>query len=160
MIEITGTFRKCSSFVRENKAARGGPPLYGSTFRQSERSGLLYLGLDALGLGATNSQSVGHPHEFGERFGAHFPHHMAAVHLYRDFGDTDFGCDLLVHESGSDQYDHLLFARREGIVAGSDARPRLVAVPPRPVAVEPELHGIEQLLVAKRLGEKLHRPGL
>src|ERR1700674_3456049 len=76
----------------------------------TKETGQLHLGLGALGGCARESQSIGHPHQVGERAGFHFAHEVAAMDLHGNFADAEIGGDLLVAAAGNDPRPPLLFA--------------------------------------------------
>src|SRR5271155_2824844 len=74
--------------------------------------------------------------------------------LHGDFAHADLCRDLLIHQTCSDKAYHLLFARSERLVKC------LVLGTPYAVTVERYLDCVEEVLVAKRLGEKFYCSGL
>ena len=61
---------------------------------------------------------VRHSGELGERGGLHLAHHVASVHLHRDFADADVAGDLLVETAPHDLHHDLALAgaeRREAL---------------------------------------------
>jgi hypothetical protein len=59
---------------------------------------------------ARKSKGIGHPHQVGECLGIQLLHKIVTVNLHGDLRNSNFSCDLLVHQSDSDQTHHLLFA--------------------------------------------------
>src|SRR5262249_58809058 len=88
---------------------------------------------------------------------------LAAVHLYGRLAQLQFACNLLVRAPGDDQRHDVPLARRERRETPLQSRDELGVFAPDAIAIDPCLHGIEQLLLAQGLGQELdgsrfHRP--
>jgi hypothetical protein len=105
-------------------------------------------------------ERLGLADEVGERPDPHLAHDIAAVDLDRDLAEADQGGDLLVHQAGGDMAHHLALARRQGLVLGADVALGRGFGTVLGIALERRRHGIEHVLVAKRLGEEIDRAGL
>jgi hypothetical protein len=72
-----------------------------------------YLGLVAREqeLGATNSQRFGLSHQIGQRPRTHLLYDMPAMDLHGNFGKSEFGRYLFVHEARRYQSQNLALAR-------------------------------------------------
>jgi len=105
-------------------------------------------------------QDVAHPHELGQGLRSHLAHDLSTVDLDGHLAHAELAGDLLVHAPEDHQRHDLAFARREG----GKALPQVLqdgGLPAlRTVALDAGVDRIEQLLVAKRLGEELDGPGL
>src|SRR6516164_143415 len=80
---------------------------------------------------------------------------MTAVNLYRDLAHADLAGHLLVHQSGSDEGHHLELARREHFELGLELGHAFFLLPPLAVALQRIGDGIQEILIAERLGEEI-----
>ena len=80
------------------------------------------------------------------------------MHFYGDYAHTELGRDLLVHHSGRDEADDLLFSRCQRLETGSYFANRFVLGAALTVAVERNLNRIEEILFPERLGEEFKAP--
>src|SRR5262245_9891222 len=78
--------------------------------------------------------------------------------LYGDFGHADLGRYLLVQISRCDKSDDLLLAIGEALVSLPEVGYRSFASASRPITIESDTDGIEQILIAKWLGQEFDRP--
>src|SRR4029434_4616379 len=76
------------------------------------------------------SKSIVHSYQISERFRAELLHDVVPVNLYGDLDNSNFSCNLLVHQSGSDQAHYLLLARAEPIVSVPQIVNLLIGFPP------------------------------
>src|SRR5262245_60623776 len=117
-------------------------------------------GSGALRLVSHQLEHVGHSAEFGKRTSLHLLHRPAAMHLHRRFGDADIVGNLFAQAAAR----HLNYDLALPGAQGGEALPKgdqvLVILPPRTIAGQAKLNGIEKILVAERLGEELDRTPL
>src|SRR5690606_6230977 len=98
--------------------------------------------------------------EITDRPRFHLAHHAAAMELHGDHADAEIVGDLLVEPAERDRAHHLALARRKARLVFDEAAhdPRFDAL--RDIALDPGRNGIEQGLVAHRLGEEIDRARL
>src|SRR3974390_3606068 len=82
------------------------------------------------------------------------------MHLYGGFGGADVGGNLFVQTTGRDPDHALTLAGAERVEALPDHIQCFLALPPRTIAREAGLDGVEQVLLAERFGEELDGPSL
>lgn len=73
------------------------------------------------------------------------------------FAQTEFGGDLLVRKAGDDALEDLTLARRQRLETNLEIRKSRAGASPVAVKVDCAANGVEQVLVPKRLGQKLDR---
>ena len=100
----------------------------------------------------------GHPAELGKRAGLHLLHRPASMHLHRSLGDPDIVGNLFAQAAASNLNNDLALPGTEGPEALPQNRQIPVGLPPCMIAREPELDGVEKVLIAERLGQELNRP--
>jgi hypothetical protein len=71
------------------------------------------MGQQTGSLKSAEFQLVRHSHQVGNRGGIHLPHHLAAMHLGRDFTDSELVGNFFVRKSICDQVQYFPLARRE-----------------------------------------------
>src|SRR5579859_2781211 len=84
-------------------------------------AGRLVSGVMIARNGLARAQALGHAHQVRQRFRLHLAHQIAAVDLDRDLAEFQAPGDLLVHQAGGDEAEHIPFARRETVEAVSQA---------------------------------------
>ena len=62
------------------------------------------------------AQTLGHPHEVGERGSPHLLHDAAAMDFDRRLGGAQAIADELVEQPGGDECEYLAFAGRQRFV--------------------------------------------
>src|SRR5262245_38533962 len=72
-----------------------------------------------------------------------------------NFAEPEVAGGLLVHAATDAERHDLAFARRQRTVALLQSRPGRGRPPPSTVALDPELDGVEQLLIVESLGLEL-----
>src|SRR5712671_1320625 len=107
-----------------------------------------------------NAQGLGHAHELRQRRGVHFFHDMAAVNLNRNFAQTDFGGDLLVHQTGDDEGHDLPLARAERVEEAAQLGVCVIFLPRPTVPLERRRNRIQHVLVAERFLQEVDRARL
>src|SRR3984893_10508117 len=110
-----------------------------------------------LQLFSPNTEYVRHSHQIGQRLCGHLPHDVSAVNLDRDFAHAEIGRNLLVHQTARDKCHHLLLARGQRLKPPAQLAHDGFAGPSSAVSLESEPYRIEQVLLAKGLGEDLDR---
>src|ERR1700730_14905623 len=106
------------------------------------------------------AELLGHPNQVNRRFCLHLPHDVTALNLDGDLTRPELGGDLSV-ELPSDHLAHYLaLALREHLEPLPQYRNFRPLLPSRPVPFECLLYRVEQILIPKRLGQKLHGAGL
>ena len=99
-----------------------------------------------------NTECIGHPHQVGQRTGAHLPHHIAAMHLGSDFADPKFTRNLLVHQTRRDQAKYLLFTPGQCFETSKRLGNRTFSDATITIALERKLNRIEKILFAEWFG--------
>ena len=74
------------------------------------------------------------------------------MHLGRNFGDSEFTGDLLVHQPRRDQAQYLLFTGRQRFETGARLQNRAFSGATVTIALERELNRIEKILFTKWFG--------
>src|SRR5215510_5196782 len=105
-------------------------------------------------------KGIRHSHQISERFRAKLLHDVVPVNLYGDLDNSNFCCNLFVHQSGGDQAHHLLFTPTERMVSATQLVYLLIGFSPLAVAIERFSDSIQKVLLPNRLGKKLNRTGL
>src|SRR5215472_12574648 len=98
---------------------------------------------------------VSHSAELGKRTGFHLLHRPAAMYLHGSFGNADVVGNLFAQAAARHLNDDLALPRAQRGEALPEVRQSLFIFPPRTIARKAELNGVEQVLVAERLGQKL-----
>src|SRR5262245_34457861 len=80
---------------------------------------------------------------------------MAAMHLHRGFGDADIVGNLLAEATAHDLYHDFPLAGAQRCEALPEGGQDFFALPPCAIAGEPELNGLEEILIAERLRQEL-----
>jgi hypothetical protein len=80
--------------------------------------------------------------------------------LHRGLAGVELRRDLFVQQTGHDECHDLTFALRQGSVPPSQLGQICPPMPRSAVTVNRLLNSVEELLVTKRLREKVHRTGL
>ena len=81
-----------------------------------------------------------------------FVHDVATMNLHGNFAHSKLGRDLLVHQTRRDQTDHLLLTGGQRLEASPQIVNSLVLGAPAAIAFKRHLNGVQEVLVAKRLG--------
>src|ERR1700722_9474191 len=105
-------------------------------------------------------EHFGHPDEIRQGSCAHFAHRRAAVDFHGDLADAEIAGHLLVHLAGCYQLHDLQFPGRERSKPLLHLRKIALDRPPLPVTGDGGHHGVEHVLVVKRLGKKAHSAAL
>src|SRR5262249_54449430 len=105
-------------------------------------------------------QLVSDPCQIRERTGGHFSHDLSAMHLDGDFADTELCCDLLVEAACNHTEHDFALALRQSFKASAQLMHRALVLDTSAILVYAGIDGIQQLLLAKRLGQKLDGPPL
>src|SRR5262249_47331998 len=90
--------------------------------------------------------------------GLHLLHRPAAMHLHRGFGDADVVRDLLAEAPACDLDDDLALPGAQRFEALPQRRQVLFILPSCTIARQADLNGIEEVLIAERLGQELDGP--
>lgn len=98
---------------------------------------------------------VGNVDEFGEGFGAHFLHEMAAMGLDGAFGHAELGSDLFVEFADDDAGEDLFFAVAQGLEGGAEAVLLFVNDALFATAAKGDANGFEECLSFDGLGQKI-----
>ena len=105
-----------------------------------------------------NPQFLCHSDQLGQRSRIHFLHHLAAMDLDGDFAGAQFARDLFVEQTRDHPgHDFTLASgqRIKSLAQLGGFRPLLTRAA---VAFQRLLNRVEQILIAKGFGEKLHAP--
>src|SRR4051812_8597665 len=114
------------------------------------------FGSAALRLLGYQLQLFCHLAEREERMGLHLSHQTAAVHLYRGFGDADIAGNLFAEATARDLNHDLALPGAQRRKALPESDQILFILPPSMIAREAELNGVEEFLIAERLGQELN----
>src|SRR5258706_4345113 len=137
--------------------------------RNYYRSEAMDIGLwgNDLGLGSYPARTgelvsklICHVHQFRERAGLHFRHYLAAMDFDSFLADAKFESNLFVKHAGDHQHHHFSLSRRQRIETRTQVREFSAVFSGTLIATNRERNGVEQILIAERLGEKLYRAGL
>ena len=101
-------------------------------------------------------ESFGHSDQLGYRIRPHLAHDATALDFYRDFRGPQFGSDFLVRPARNNQLQDLPLALRESLETRAQCRGIGLRLTCSAIAFERLLNRIEQILIPKGLGEKLH----
>ena len=105
-------------------------------------------------------QFVSHPHQIYQRFGFHLMHEVSAMNFYRKLADSKFGGDLFVQTAFNDFKHDLTFARRQQRKSSSDFQQDRLCLSPHPILVNSNMNCVYQILMTKRLRQKIDRASL
>src|ERR1700754_5232383 len=100
-------------------------------------------------------QLFGHSAEREKRASLHLFHQTAAVHLHRGFGDADIAGNLFAEATSRDLNHDLALPGAQRREALPEDDQTLFILPPDTIASETELDGVEEFLIAERLGQEL-----
>ena len=103
---------------------------------------------------------VGHPHQIHQRFGFHLMHQVSAVNFYRKLANPKFGGDLFVQTAFDDLKHDLTLTRRQQRKSTSDFQQDRLRLSPHPILVNSSMNCVYQILMTKRLREKIDRASL
>src|SRR5262249_49742060 len=78
----------------------------------------------------------------------------------RHLADADIAGDLLIETAADNVLHYFALAGRERLEALAHRTKRLFALAPRPIACQAKLNRIQQILIAKWLGQELNRSAL
>jgi hypothetical protein len=79
------------------------------------------------------------------------------MHLGRDFGDSEFTGDLLVHQTRRDQAQYLLFTAGQCLEMCTRLQYRTFSDATATIALERELNRIDKILFAEWFGQEFDR---
>ena len=105
-------------------------------------------------------QLVSHPGQMRQRSGIHLSHDLATSCFYSDLADAEVVSDLLVGAAGHHQGHYLALTGGEGFKARAYRGDCLYFLPPCAISSESLLNGVQQILIAERLGQELDRSTL
>src|SRR5205823_3259623 len=108
---------------------------------------------------AGNPEASGVLDELSQRPGPHLQHDLPALFLDRGFRGAELAGDLLVEEAGDDSGHHVPFARGQGVVPATKLGELLPLRSGDAITVDRVSNGVEEILLAKRLRQKLDRTG-
>src|SRR4249920_1120076 len=115
-----------------------------------------YAGSGALRLLGHQLEFIGHSAELGKRTGLHLLHRPAAMHLDCGLGDPDIKGNLFAKPAARNLNHDLALPGAERGETLPEVRQSFFIFPPRTIARKTELNGVEEVLVAERLGQKLN----
>src|SRR5215831_2076311 len=92
-----------------------------------------------------------------QRSRIHLSHDLATSCFYSDLADAEVVGDLLVEAAGYHQSHHLALTGGEGFKARAYRGGCLFVLPPCAISSEALLNGVQQVLIAERLGQELDR---
>src|ERR1700722_3481952 len=98
---------------------------------------------------------IRHPAERRQRTGLHLVHQTTAMHFHSRLGDADVAGNLLAEAAARDLNHDLAFPGAQRAKACLELGQCLLALPTRTIASEADLNGVEEVLIAKRLGQEL-----
>src|SRR6202030_417947 len=108
---------------------------------------------------AWESQVLGHADQISQRFRQHFVHDVTAMKLDSFLSGSQFRGDLFIEHSRNDTRRHFALTRRKKYVTRTQPRQLSLQVARSAIAPNRLLDGVEQILLAKRLGKKPDRTG-
>src|SRR6516225_8276229 len=82
------------------------------------------------------------------------------MHLHGGFGNTDIACNLFAEAAVRDLNHDLAFPGAQRLESLPESGQSFFILPPGTIASEAELNGIEEVLIAERLGKELNRAAL
>src|SRR5215471_14492820 len=92
-----------------------------------------------------------------KRFCLHLFHRPAALNLYCAFRRSQFSSYLLVEHSVNNHGNYFLLARGQRVKALPNIRQFRLLFAPRAIPIKCDVHGIDKILVPKRLRKKFDR---
>src|SRR3984957_8231509 len=98
---------------------------------------------------------IRHPAERRQRTGLHLVHQTTAMHLHSRLGDADVTGNLLAEATARDLDHDLAFPGAQRAEARLELGQCLLALPTRTIASKADLNGVEEVLIAERLGQEL-----
>src|SRR5215470_16801611 len=101
-----------------------------------------------------------HLYQMSKRFCLHLFHRPAALNLYCAFRGSQFSSYLLVEHSANNHGNYFLLARGQRVKALPNIRQFRLLLAPRAIPIKCDVHGIEKVLVSKRLRKKFDRSRL
>src|SRR5215469_1292813 len=125
-----------------------------------------YFGLGAFALVGIARQPPGRAQlrrygdKIGQRARLHLAHHVGAMDLGGDLAGPDLSGDLLVHAAHHHQRHDGPLPRGQRFIALAQDGHLLLLLAPVAITMQSDLHRVEQVLLAERLGEELHRARL
>src|ERR1700722_20016228 len=97
---------------------------------------------------------IRHPAERRQRTGLHLVHQTAAMHFHSRFGDADVTGNLLAEAAARDLDHDLAFPGAQRAEARLELGQCLLALATRTIASKADLNGVEEVLIAARLGHE------
>src|SRR5690242_1126277 len=98
-----------------------------------------------------------HLYQMSKRFCLHLFHRPAALNLYGALRGSQFSSYLLVEHSADNHGNYFLLARGQRIKALPNIRQFRLLFAPRAIPIQSDVHGVEKILVPKRLRKKFDR---
>src|SRR2546425_1272829 len=128
------------------------------SFAGREASTLPWWGWPTPGRG--NSEARGAPDQIGQRPGLHLLHHVPTLFLDGGFAGSQLPGDLLVEQTGDGGGHHVPLARSQRVIPATKLGELQPLRARHAIARDRVANGIEQVLLPKRLREKLDCTGL
>src|SRR5882724_12377435 len=129
-----------------------------STLRWSGRA-LPYFRRVRTAAGRGDAEPRREAHQLRHRAGLHLRHHVRALLLDGGLAGAQLAGDLLVEQTGDDPRQHVSLTRRERRVATTKLGALVTLRAHRAIALDRASNGVEQILLAERLRQKLDRAG-
>src|SRR5271163_1598262 len=101
-----------------------------------------------------------HSCQIDEGLRVHLLHCPAALHLHRTFRSSEFSRNLFIEHARDKHGDHLLLARSQRVEALLKVGYFFLLFTPGTILLQCDTNSVQQILVADRLGEELHRTSL
>src|SRR5207244_13514412 len=110
--------------------------------------------------GRGNSEARGAPDQIGQRPGLHLLHHMPTLFLDGGFAGSQLPGDLLVEQTGDGGGHHVPLATGQRLIPATKLGKLQPLRACHAITIDRVADGVEQVLLAKRLREKLDCAGL
>src|SRR6267143_508356 len=110
--------------------------------------------------GRGNSEARGAPDQIGQRPGLHLLHHVPTLFLDGGFAGSQLPGDLLVEQTGDGGGHHVSLARSQQVIPATKLGELQPLRACHAITIDRVANGVEQVLLAKRLREKLDGAGL
>src|SRR5437879_13057490 len=106
-----------------------------------------------------NSEARGAPDQIGQRPGLHLLHHVPTLFLDGGFAGSQLPGGLLVQQTGDGGAHHVPLARGQQVIPATKLGELQPLRARHAITIDRLADGIEEVLLAKRLREKLDRAG-
>jgi len=111
-------------------------------------------------LPSADAQLLQHAHQLGNRASFHLAHGLRSPDFDGDFADIQLSRDLLVEHASHHANQHRLLPTGQRIPTRTQLQQLPILRATLAIKGNTLLYGIQQVLIAKRLGQKLYGPGL